>query len=100
MLKKNFIFFKTAQGIASRTMKDYNRTFSIFEKYYTKDIICLQDLENALLEMFVPLSNGAPATFNIPFTSLNCFFNWATEKRIYYCKSIKIDWIKKEKRCW
>ena len=96
-LKNNFILLKTAQGLSNRTMKDYQRTFTMFEKYYSKDIINLQDIKKALLEMFATLSNGAPATFNIPYSYLTCFFNWAVENKYILENPLKSIGLKKKR---
>ena len=96
-LKKQFIFFKKAQGLAKRTMKDYNNTFSRFEKYYTEDVINVEAIKFALLEMFDKLSNGAPATFNVPFSNLMCFFNWCVDNEYMQKNPLKIIGLKKKK---
>lgn len=97
MIKKQFIFFKKAQGLSQRTMKDYNRSFELFERYYTEDIIKLEDVKTALFEMFDPLSNGAPATFNVPFANLTCFFNWALYNNYITKDPLKMTGLKKKK---
>lgn len=74
-LKNQFISFKKSQGLAKRTLKDYNRTFTVFERYYTKDTISLEEIKASLLEMFENFSSGAPATFNVPFSNLIWLFS-------------------------
>ena len=74
-LKQEFLFQKKAQGLAPRTLKDYNYTFFLFEKYYTNNILDLQEAKDSLLKMFASLAQGAPATFNNPYKYLSCFFN-------------------------
>lgn len=97
ILKKQFIFFKKAQGLADRTIKDYNVTFTLFEKYYTKDMMELQALKQSLLEMFVPLSKGSPATFNRPYSNLSCFFNWAVTNEYMEKNPLKMTGLKKKR---
>lgn len=96
-LKQQFFFFKKAQGLSERTIKDYKNTFSVFEKYYNKDEVNLQEIKQKLLEMFVPLSQGAPATFNKPFANLNCFFNWAVTNEYIEKNPLKMTGLKKKK---
>lgn len=97
MIKKQFILFKKAQGLSERTMKDYNRTFYLLERYYTDDVIKLEDMKTALFEMFEPLSNGAAATFNIPFTYLNCFFNWAMSNGYITKNPLRMTGLRKKR---
>ena len=96
-LKQQFFFFKKAQGLSERTIKDYKNTFSVFEKYYNKDEVNLQEIKQKLLEMFVPLSQGAPATFNKPFANLNCFFNWAVTNEYIEKNPLRMTGLKKKK---
>lgn len=96
-LKKQFIFFKKAQGLSNRSLKDYNNTFELFERYYKEEKMNIEDLKQALLEMFVPLSNGAPATFNVPFANLTCFFNWAISSGYIKSNPLKMTGLKKKK---
>lgn len=96
-LKKQFIFFKKAQGLAKRTLKDYNDTFKTLEKYYTGDIIDIEDMKLALFEMFETKSNGAPATFNVPYSNLMCFFNWAVENEYLKKNPLKLTGLRKKK---
>lgn len=96
-LKKQFLFFKKAQGLSNRTLKDYHMTFELLEKYYKQDVIILEDMKQALLEMFVPLSNGAPATFNIPFANLTCFFNWAMSNGYIKNNPLSMTGLRKKK---
>lgn len=96
-LKKQFVFFKKAQGLSERTLDDYNVTFNAFEKYYTKDRMELQALKQSLLEMFVPLSQGSPATFNRPYSNLSCFFNWAVTNEYMEKNPLKMTGLKKKR---
>lgn len=96
-LKNQFISFKKAQGLAKRTLKDYNRTFTIFERYYTKDIIDLEEMKTSLLEMFENFSSGAPATFNVPFSNLMCFFNWCVKNEYIKANPLKQTGLVKKK---
>lgn len=96
-LKKQFLFFKKAQGLADRTMKDYNTTFRGFEKYYNKDRVDIEEMKNAILEMFEKLSNGAPATFNVPYSNLMCFFNWCTTNKFLGDNPLRLTGLKKKR---
>lgn len=96
-LKNQFISFKKAQGLAKRTLKDYNRTFTVFERYYTKDTISLEEIKASLLEMFENFSSGAPATFNVPFSNLMCFFNWCVKNEYLKANPLKQTGLVKKK---
>jgi site-specific recombinase XerD len=96
-LKKQFLFFKKAQGLAERTLKDYNNTFNKFEKHYGEDVIDIEKMKIALFEMFEPLSTGAPATFNVPFSNLMCFFNWCVCNEYLEKNPLNITGLKKKK---
>ncbi|HEX2947359.1 MAG TPA: hypothetical protein VHT96_15555 [Clostridia bacterium] len=76
----NFIKFKTAQGMAELTMKDYFRTFKEFRRVSSYSI-CLDTLKQELLTFLTPLSNGSPAKFNRPYRNLNTLFNWLVQQK-------------------
>lgn len=78
-IQQTFIFYKKAEGISPRTLKDYNYTFKTLSKYYNEDYINIEKLHLALLEMFSFLSEKKSTTYNLPLSYLNCFFNWAKE---------------------
>lgn len=96
-LKKQFLSFKIAQGLANRTLKEYNKAFNIFEKYYNNNSIDIPEMVSSLLEMFSKWSNSAPATFNLPYEYLHCFFNWAVEYDYISVNPLKLTGLKKKK---
>lgn len=96
-LKKQFLFFKKAQGLADRTLKDYNTTFGRFEKYYDREDTDIEKMKNAILEMFEKLSNGEPATFNVPYSNLMCFFNWCTTNEFLDRNPLRMTGLKKKR---
>lgn len=96
-LKKQFLFFKKAQGLADRTIKDYNTTFERFEKYYNKENIEIDEVKNSLLQMFEKISNGAPATFNVPYANLMCFFNWCVTNEFLEKNPLRLTGLKKKR---
>ncbi|MEA4924200.1 MAG: site-specific integrase [Syntrophomonadaceae bacterium] len=71
---EQFIAFKRAQGLAERTLEDYNNNLEAFKKCANNDT--LDNLEETCLIFFTRFNNSAPATYNIPYKNLNCFFNW------------------------
>lgn len=96
-LKKQFIFFKKAQGLAPRTLKDYNTTFRNFERYYKDEVLDIENIKLALFEMFEKFSNGAPATFNVPYSNLMCFFSWSVENEYLEKNPLKLTGLKKKR---
>lgn len=96
-IKKQFISFKKAQGLADRTLKDYNRSFEVFERYYLEEEKDVNKMKEALIKMFEKLSNGAPATFNVPYSNLMCFFNWSVENEYLEKNPLKLTGLKKKK---
>lgn len=73
---QEFIWFKQAQGIAPRTLKDYQdfvRQF--FQRYPDLDYTRPHDLKRAVYE-YMAQEGIKPATFNLRLTYLGAFFSW------------------------
>lgn len=96
-LKKLFLTFKSAQGLAPRTIKEYKNTFRIFEQYYSSDNIDIIEMVISLQQMFSKWVHSAPATFNLPYEYLNCFFNWTINFNYMTENPLKLTGLKKKK---
>lgn len=94
-LFQNFYELKKVQGMSERTLEDYRKTFSKFFKLpkVTNEL----KLKEIILRFFEPLSHKAPATYNVPYSNLNTFFNWCVEQEYIKKNPLKVLGLKKKK---
>lgn len=76
---KAFLKYKSGQGIRDVTIKLYIRDFNDFAHHLKSENVNFESLKQAVQEYFTTKADKAPATYNIPYTNLNSFFNWAVE---------------------
>lgn len=74
-IKDDFILLKKAQGMADRTIEDYEYHISKFFNEHP-DIVNYDMLERNVLTYFAESSKLAIGTYNIRRKNLNTFFNW------------------------
>ena len=96
-IMEQFICFKRAQGLAERTIKDYQTTFKLFLSFFEAQEIRLENIRDKILNLFSKLSNLAPATFNNPYSYLNSFFNWSVNENYLDENPLKSLGLKKKK---
>lgn len=94
---ESFILFKRAQGISERTIRDYNTTFKAFKYLSNITEFKITDVKENLLQFFSKKSQNAPATYNIPYSNLNAFFNWAINEGYIDENPIKALGLKKKR---
>ncbi|PKM78519.1 MAG: integrase [Firmicutes bacterium HGW-Firmicutes-15] len=75
-----FLGYKQAQGLAPRSLMDYQHTFNKFMQYTTSDELAVAPLQDALLLFFQRFKDQSPTSYNIPYKNLNCFFAWCIEQ--------------------
>lgn len=97
ILIKNFILFKKAQGISERTLKDYNTTFKTFRSFSNITDFDIDEIKEELLHFFSNKSYKAPATYNVPYSNLNAFFNWMVRETYIPENPLKALGLKKKK---
>ncbi len=90
----NFILYKQAQGLADRTIEDYEYHISLFFKKYSEPIN-YDELEKNVLRYFAESSKLATGTFNIRRKNLNTFFNWCVQEGIIPANPIRHIKMKK-----
>jgi len=89
-----FLLYKKAQGLAERTLKDYEYNIGLFFKAYPRALKNDETLEMAVLEYFAGIGHLAPSTFNSRRKNLNTFLDWLRDEK----KVIKKNPIKSIKR--
>jgi len=70
---KLFLLYKKAQGLAERTLKDYEYNISLFFRDYPKALKDEEALEMTVLEYFAGMGDLSPYTFNSRRKNLNTF---------------------------
>lgn len=96
-LMEQFIFYKRAQGISERTLEDYDKTFRRFKKHVNSSDVNLNEVKSQVLKFLTTLSGKAPATYNVPYSNLNTFFNWIVEDGYLEQNPLKALGLKKRK---
>jgi integrase/recombinase XerD len=76
------MLYKKAQGLAERTLKDYEYNISLFFRHYPKALNDEKSLELAVFEYFANMGDKSPYTFNSRRKNLNTFFGWLKEKGV------------------
>ena len=77
---QNFLYWKQAQGLASRTLDDYRTHVTQFFTRYPQ-AYQEENLEKDIFEyMAQPVK---PATFNIRLVYLKAFFSWCVDENIF-----------------
>ena len=77
----DFLLFKTAQGMAERTMNDYKiHIHRFFDKHGEPSDYAT--LEKNIIAYFADANNLAPDTINIRRKNLYTFFNWCVQEGI------------------
>lgn len=91
----DFLLFKQAQGLAERTIADYEyHTSLFFEKY--PEIKTYDALEKNVLKYFAQTSRLAVGTFNIRRKYLNTFFRWCVSQGVIPANPIRHIKIRKD----
>lgn len=80
-LLKLFLLYKKAQGLAERTLKDYDYNVCQFFEQHPDALKNDETLEIAVLEYFASISHLGPATFNTRRKDLNAFFKWVKDEK-------------------
>lgn len=76
-----FLLYKKAQGLAERTLQDYEYNIGLFFREYPNALKDDETLEMAVLEYFSSIGHLAPATFNSRRKNLNTFFLWLKDEK-------------------
>ncbi len=79
-LMEQFMFYKKAQGVAERTLSDYQNVFRRFKTFADVSVDSFHALKHSVLEFLSGFTDKAPATYNIPYSNLKAFFNWCVEE--------------------
>lgn len=93
--KEDFLLLKRAQGLADRTLWDYDYHISLFFKKYP-EVDDYDVLKKNVLKYFSDASKLAAGTYNIRRKNLNTFFAWCLEEGIIPANPIKPIKIKKD----
>ena len=93
----DFVYFKKVQGMAQRTIKDYEKTFKAFLEFSNIIIFDMARVKHSLLEFFATKTDKSPATFNVPYSNLNSLFIWAVNENIIANNPIKELGLKKKR---
>ncbi len=78
---KMFLLYKEAQGLAERTLQDYEYNIGLFFEAYPRALKDDETLEMAVLEYFAGIGHLAPSTFNTRRKNLNTFFGWLKDEK-------------------
>lgn len=78
-LMDRFIKYKKACNVKERTLQDYTKYFNEFLKHVPSTTLSYEQLKESVLHYLTSKSGKAPATYNIPYSNLNAFFNWAVD---------------------
>jgi integrase len=78
---KMFLLYKKAQGLAERTLKDYEYNIGLFFEAYPRALKDDETLEMAVLEYFAGIGHLAPSTFNSRRKNINAFFGWLKDEK-------------------
>lgn len=79
---EEFLFFKKAEGVSSRTLEDYRYRVERFFSNYPDAFSDYRKLRLSVTKHFASLSDKAPATYNLPLAYLRCFFSWCVREGI------------------
>lgn len=93
---KQFIRFKTAQGVAELTIRDYKLTFEEFCPI-SDNSLDITSLKDEVLKYLTSKSDGSPTKYNRPYSVLKCFFNWAITQELIAKNPIDMLGLKKKK---
>jgi integrase len=93
----SFILLKKANGIAERTESDYKKYLGSFFKDSNTRLPEYTELKEKVISHFSKYSQLAPATYNLQYAYLNCFFEWCKEQGYIQNNPIKDAGIKKRK---
>ena len=93
---KDFLKFKTAQGMSELTMRDYVNTFDRFMKV-SDNSMNVTILKTELLSFLTSLTSGSPAKFNRPYSNMNSLFNWLVQQKVL-CENPLLELGLKKKR--
>lgn len=77
-----FLLFKRAQGLAQRTLNDYQYHVELFFRNTQVDLEDYDDLRLAVMKYFADSSSLSPATFNTRRKTLKAFFSWTVSESI------------------
>jgi site-specific recombinase XerD len=95
---KKFLLYKKANDVKERTLSDYVRYFNEFGKFLDSDTVDYEQLKLATQQYLATKADKAPATYNVPLTYLNAFYNWAVDvEQILPQNPIKVLKFKKRK---
>lgn len=72
---EKFISLKRAQGVAPRTMRDYERFLPDFLSK-SRESFDEATLKQDVLNYFTAIPDTSPARYNHPYQNLSSFFNW------------------------
>jgi site-specific recombinase XerD len=78
----NFLLLKRAQGIAPRTLEEYEYHLKRFDKKMNPSLVDADKLRKTVLAYFADSASAAPATFNMRRHCLMGFFKWAVAEGI------------------
>jgi len=88
--------YKSAQGVAELTQRDYRNTFKGF-KTFSSNSFNLSILKREVLEYLTTKSDGSPTKFNKPYAVLKCFFSWAMKQGLIDKNPIDVLDLKKKR---
>lgn len=91
-----FLNFKKAEGIAERTMKDYQFNFKHF-KEYASSTLDLELLKSEIVAFMATKSSLSPYTYNSVLKMLKALFNWITNQEYIMKNPIKLLGLKNKK---
>lgn len=94
---EEFIRFKQSRGMSERTISDYHKVFNRFIKVTGAELLDYHDIRQKLIDFFIPLSQKAPVTFNVPYSNLNVLFNWCISEGYFSENPIKSIGLNKKR---
>jgi len=97
---ESFIMYKKVCGISERTESDYRKYFKMFFSNTSINLLCLPgytELKEGVMRHFLKYTEKAPATHNLHYAYLNCFFGWCLEEGYFEQNPIKDIGLKKKK---
>lgn len=87
-----FLTFKKTQGLSPRTLKDYQKTLSLFFSRYPDALDLPRERTMAFLSAY-----ENPSTFNIHFAYLKVFWDWTAREGYFRGDRHPLDGLKKRK---
>lgn len=93
---EEFINFKVACKIKSRTLIDYRLSFNKFLAFHGNSLD-YNDIKKSVLEFFNKIPDTSPAIYNIPYGNLNALFNWMVKAEYITKNPIKDIGLTKRK---